>query len=712
MRTPPPEPDRVVSTGAIAAALLIAQQVVGRATRDALFLSHHPATSLPLLMMAASLVSLACALGAARLLAARGPRQVVPALVGLHAGLLLVQFLLAVADPRLASVLAYLQVAATGGALVSGYWSVVNERFDPWTAKRVIGRLGLGASIGGVAGGLLAWSVTGAISVPAMLLVTAALSVAALVALVLFTGHASAMRSPVVAADVASRVSLRGAPYLQQLALLVALGAATEALLDYVLKAQAAASVGRGPELMAFFAVFHGGVGLLALAVQLVVTRPALETLGLAGAVALRPLGVAAASLVGVLDPRLWSAVFGRAAHDVLSNSVFRAGYELLYTPLAEREKRGAKQVVDVACDKLGALAGGGVVFAAVGLLERPERALLVVAGAVSLLLVASTRRLQRGYVATLEKSLRAGSVRLDMGDVVDSTTRLTLAGTREWPGEPPVPRASAATPDIVRADLDPLLEQIADLRSAQAVRVRRALRERDPLDVSLVSHLIPLLARDDLYLDVLRALRRAAAGATGQLVDALLNPRVDAAVRRRLPRVLKAGRTQRVVDGLLLGLEDASLDVRAQCALALAAVTSRASGLRLDAETVFSSARRELERAPQQPPGGTRSVAVRAAVLEHVFVLLSLLLEREPLRIASWALKGEDAALKGTALEYLENVLPVDVRSALLAYVGARPANRRSRRRNELVADLLESGSGLAAARDRIRSRSLRRRG
>jgi hypothetical protein len=698
----------------VAAALLIAQQVVGRATRDALFLSYHPASSVPLTIMAASLVSFACALGAGRLMAARGPRQAVPALVGLHAGLLLVEFLIALADPRLASVLVYLQVAATGGALVSGYWSVVNERFDPWTAKRVVGRLGLGASIGGVGGGALAWSATGAISVPGMLLVTAALNVAALVALVLFAGDARPVRSPAAPGGGRSPGALlRRVPYLRQLAFLIAVGAATEALLDYVLKAQAAAVIGRGPELMAFFAAFHGGVGLVALAVQLLVTRPALETLGLAGAVALRPLGIAVASVAGVLDPRLWSAVVCRASHDILSNSVFRAGYELLYTPLPEHEKRGAKQVVDVACDKLGALLGGAISLAAVSLLPSPGRALLVVAGAASLALLALTRRLHRGYIATLEQSLRAGSVRLDMGEVVDSTTRLTLAGTREWPAEGAAAWSGAAsTADDARSDVDLLLARIADLRSGQAARVRRALREREALEAALVSHLIPLLARDDLYLDVLRALRRGAAGATGQLVDALLNPAADPAVRRRVPRVLKACRSQRVVDGLFLGLEDASFDVRAECALALAAVTSRAPELRLDSGAVYSAARRELERAPQPAAGGTASDAARTAILDHVFVLLSLVLEREPLRIAAWSLKGEDAVLKGTALEYLENVLPHDVRTALLACVGGHSPSRRARRRNELVADLLRSGSGLAAARDMIRSRSLRRRG
>ena len=47
---------------------------------------------------------------------------------------------------------------------------------------------------------------------------------------------------------------------------------------------------------------------------------------------------------------------------------------------------------------------------------------------------------------------------------------------------------------------------------------------------------------------------------------------------------------------------------------------------------------------------------------LPQLFALLSLVLERGPLQIAWAAMKAQDRALRGTALEYLSNVLPADV--------------------------------------------------
>ena len=46
-------------------------------------------------------------------------------------------------------------------------------------------------------------------------------------------------------------------------------------------------------------------------------------------------------------------------------------------------------------------------------------------------------------------------------------------------------------------------------------------------------------------------------------------------------------------------------------------------------------------------------------AVREHVFNLLALVLEREPVLIAARAFDSRDIYVRGTALEYLETVLP-----------------------------------------------------
>jgi hypothetical protein len=623
-----------------------------------------------------------------------------PLAAALSSLFLFVEWVLCLTAPRVAAVAVHLHLAMFGGTLLSGFWSLVNERFDPYTAKRVVGRIGFGASAGGVAGGLLAWGASRFLPVPAMLLGMALLTLAAMAGMLVLGRNHVATSSPAatpVPAAPSALGTLRRVPYLQDLALVVAIGSITDSLLDYVLKSQAAATFSQGAQLLSFFAILNTSLALLTLVVQGGLSRPSLRTLGLAGTVAVRPAAVLVFGLVGTIDPRMWVAVLARAGHDISTSSLFRSGYELLFTPLPEHEKRPTKAVVDVGFDKLGSLLGGAIALLAVALV--PSQTLRVLFGLSALLCIAAlafTGRLHRGYVRSLEQSLRAGRVRLSESDAVDNATLLTLAQTglaldrntllREI--EEIRARDEAASPD-------PLLQAISDLRSGDKGLVRLVLRQPPRPPSALVAHLLPLLAQDDLFLEALRALRRMAPEVTGQLVDALLDPQQDPAVRRRVPRVLKVCATKRAVDGLAQGLDDELFDVREQCAIALASISARNPELAVPRSSVFAVALREVQGGPE------------VLDLDHVFTLLSLALEREPLQIALQAVRGTDRSLRGTALEYLENVLPEALRAALWPSLGERaPARRTARPRQEVMEELLSSSAALPLSREALRAR------
>ena len=713
----------------LAAGALIAQQVVGKATRDALFLSTFHVSSLPVVMIASAVASSLAVLGFSAAMSRRSPARVVPVALAAGTVLLLGEWGLCVVQPRLAAIAVYLHMAAFGATVVSGFWLLVNERFDPYLARRVMGRIGMGASLGGVAGGLLAWSAAGVLPVPSMLAVMAALNVICLVALGRFGGSppaAAAARSE-GAGPLSGLRLLREVPYLRDLAIFVALGAATEAILDYILNARAAATFAAGQPLLSFFALFHTGVGVLALVAQTTLSRASLLGLGLAGTVALRPASVAVTALLGLVDPRLWTAVVTRGAHGVLQNSLFRSGYELLFTPVAERRKRPTKTIVDVGFDRLGTVAGGlvtlAVVFAVGG--RGSTRTLFALAGAGALAAIAVSRRLHRGYVFALEESLRSGVVRLEMAEVRDSTTLVTLARTGRGLDRQALLRDVAAVRGAAASGTaspvaDLVLLAITELRSGRPDAIRSALHRAEATDPALVGHLVPLLADNTVFLDVVRALRRSGPRAAGQLLDALLDPRQDVAVRRRVARVLRGSPVQRAADGLILALADPRFEVRRECALTLARITQREPSLRIRRTEVFAAVVRELEKgvpAWTLEPGAAADAEAEALGdeadqpqtpaergLAHVFTLLSTALEREPVQTAYWALLGEDAALRGTALEYLENVLPEDVARALWPHLGVRaPVMRPARSPHQLAQELLRSGDTSGFSRDAL---------
>jgi hypothetical protein len=715
----------------LAAGALIAQQVVGKATRDALFLSSFHVSSLPLVMIASAVTSSLAVLGFSAALGRRSPARVVPLALAGGTVLLIGEWGLSLVDARLAAIAVYLHMAAFGATVVSGFWSLVNERFDPYLARRVMGRIGLGASLGGMAGGLLAWSAAGLLPVPSMLALMASFNVICLTALGRLGAGPPTSGERRLDAQKTGALSgirlLREVPYLRDLAVFVALGAVTEAILDYILARGAAASYPAGQPLLSFFALFQTGVGLLALIAQTTLSRPSLLGLGLAGTVALRPAAVAVTALLGLVDPRLWTAVVTRGAHGVLQNSLFRSGYELLFTPVAERRKRPTKTIVDVGFDRLGTIAGGLVTLTVVSLLtgRGSTRVLFVLAAAAAVAAIAVSRRLHRGYVFALEESLRSGVVRLEMAEVRDSTTLVTLARTGHGLDRATLLREAAALRGVRSADAaaapgsDPVLLVIAELRSGKPDAVRAALRRTEAADPAVVGHLVPLLANDAVFLEVVRALRKSGPRATGQLLDALLDPRQDVAIRRRVARVLRGSPTQRAVDGLLQGLADPRFEVRRECALTLARITQREPSLRVPRSEVFAAVVRELEQGPAgwalEAGAAEEAEALGEETeqpqtpaehgLAHVFTLLSTALEREPVQTAYWALLGEDAALRGTALEYLENVLPDEVGRALWPHLGIRaPSARPPRPSQQIAQELLRSSDTMGFSRDALK--------
>jgi ATP:ADP antiporter, AAA family len=345
--------------------------------------------------------------------------------------------------------------------------------------------------------------------------------------------------------------------------------------------------------------------------------------------------------------------------------------------------------------------------------------------------------RLSRGYVQTLERNLRDRAADLDLSEADDLTTRTivlqTLAGVHR--GAPlserttqPVslakPAAQSATTGI-----DPEIQDIMSLRSRNRERILEVLRRDKELTPPLVPHVIPLLAWDPVAEDAIRALSVVAPSHVGTLSDALLDPYEEFAVRRRIPRVMSVCRTQRAADSLLLGLADTRFEVRVQCGRALTAIVAKQPAIHIDHARIFDvvlrevavgrpvwESRRLLDRLDDDESGGFVDEFVRGRAnqsLAHVFTTLSLVLPAAPLQIALRGLHADDPNLRGTALEYLETILPPVIRDPLWPFLeDHRPAGRTVRPREDVLADLVRSNHSIMLNLEELKRRAEAQRG
>src|SRR5512145_992149 len=147
---------KAVVLAVFAGAIVIAQVIIGKTTRDTLFLSSFQANLLPTAVIVTALVNIPAVLGGSRLLARIGPQAFLRLFLLANSAAFLLEWFTLPHAPRLIAGLLYLHIGLSGGMCVSGFWSVINERFDPHAARSAVARISTGTTVGGLLGGVVA----------------------------------------------------------------------------------------------------------------------------------------------------------------------------------------------------------------------------------------------------------------------------------------------------------------------------------------------------------------------------------------------------------------------------------------------------------------------------------------------------------------------------------------------------------------------------
>src|SRR5258705_10147888 len=137
------------------AGIMVAHQVAAKAFRDAAFLTAWPATALPLMTVATTALPVALVPVFSRLLGRFSALTVMASGFALSAAAHAAEFALYDAG-RWITVVIYLHLASVGAVLLSGFWSLIAERFDPAGARASYGRIAAAGTVGGILGSLTA----------------------------------------------------------------------------------------------------------------------------------------------------------------------------------------------------------------------------------------------------------------------------------------------------------------------------------------------------------------------------------------------------------------------------------------------------------------------------------------------------------------------------------------------------------------------------
>ena len=318
----------------------------------------------------------------------------------------------------------YVLTLILGILLISQFWTLANDIYDPRQAKRVFGFVGAGSSLGGAMGSGLTRFLVEKVGTNTMLLIGAG-TLAACLAIVVFilrrekgagtSDAARAVEEEGVSGGEAIQL-LGSSRHLQVIALVIAFAAIGAAIIEQQLNM--ATALAKGVKNTTGIAAFLAEVGLytsiIGFVINLALTSRIHRVMGIGFALLVLPMSLGSTALIMLFNRGLWAPALARVMDTSLRYSLDKTSREVLFLPLPADLKYRAKPFIDVTVDRVSKGLGALLILVLIkdwglGLTwQQLSYASLTMVG----LWVLTTIRARKEYIRTFRNNLEQQNVR------------------------------------------------------------------------------------------------------------------------------------------------------------------------------------------------------------------------------------------------------------------------------------------------------------
>jgi AAA family ATP:ADP antiporter len=328
------------------------------------FIADLGAQNLPYVLLVAGLLIGFIMQGYSRLAGVIPRKAVIPVTqVGL-AAVLVVFWVLFKTDQQWVSAAFYLLGLILGILLISQFWTLANEVYDPRQAKRMFGFIGGGSSLGGIAGSSILRFATDTVGTNNLLLLSAVMLVACAGLVVSVTRRSGAIELAGVTSTgeeggggwLEGLRLLRGSKHLQIIAAVIAFAAIGAGLIEQQLNMAVEAFKGRDQvdTLTKFLGTVQLYTSIAGFVIQIWITSRIQQYLGIGFALLILPVSLGSTGVIMLINAVLWAPSMARVLDTALRYTVDKTTREILFLPLSSDLKQRAKPFVDVTVDRLG----------------------------------------------------------------------------------------------------------------------------------------------------------------------------------------------------------------------------------------------------------------------------------------------------------------------------------------------------------------------
>jgi AAA family ATP:ADP antiporter len=361
-------------------------------------------------------------------------------------------------------------------------WAFAGAVFDTRQAKRLFGLIGSGASLGAIAGGVLGSLLVRPIGTVNLLLVLAILIALAAVIVTIASRRVSRSGARVRRPRVPFRDTLRTiaeSRYLRLIAALVICVAVSTQWIGFQFSLMAEARFGDDADrLTAFFSAFNSSLGVVAFAIQLLVTGPMLRRFGLSSTILILPTLLAIGSAVVMGVPLFWPVVVANAFDQGLRFSLDKATFELLYLPIPGALRANVKSTIDIIINRLADAAGAIVLglvtqgFVGLGGLELELRGTAALVLVVTMAWLFIANRLRTEYVVAIRENIRKHRIDSERASAAALDRSMAEALAAKLKADEPADVLYAL--DLLEAQPNPLHPALHGLVSHESPAIRR----------------------------------------------------------------------------------------------------------------------------------------------------------------------------------------------------------------------------------------------
>lgn len=290
-------------------------------------------------------------------------RQIIPVTqIGMASLLVLFWFLFTTIGQDWIAVAFYVLGLILAVLLISQFWTLANDIYDPRQAKRIFGFIGGGASLGGATGAALTAFLVDNIGAKNMLLLSAAI-MGICVAIVWFVlrreqsaGTSDAAKTGEEEGTGAGEALqlLRSSRHLQVIAMVIAFAAIGAAIIEQQLNMAAAEAKGstNSDAIAQFLAQVTVYLSLIGFVIQVGLTSRIHRVMGIGFALLVLPISLGSTAIIMLMNRALWAPGLARVLDTSLRYTVDKTSREVLFLPLPAELKYRAKPFIDVTMDR------------------------------------------------------------------------------------------------------------------------------------------------------------------------------------------------------------------------------------------------------------------------------------------------------------------------------------------------------------------------